>query len=153
MAGVSRGSRWVGASVRGRGRGGPPPLRLAGWVGQDPGSDRSRSPLRLARDRSEAALHILQTILVQTLNIFLGGLYQTGLVFSGVKVLVKEPARVLFLRTFSAGLAGTPPPEGFRTEDLEAQSSSVEELAEQDLQLVGWRRDHEELRYGGRSTR
>ena len=145
-------SRWLGASVRGRGRGGAP-LRLAGWVGQDPRSDRSRSPLRLAGDRSEAALHILQTILVQTLNIFLGGLYQTGLVFSGVKVLVKEPARVLFLRTFSAGLAGTPPPEGFRVEDLEAQSGSVEELAEQDLQLVGWLRDHEELRYGRRGTR
>ena len=145
-------SRWLGASVRGRGRGGEP-LRLAGWVSQDPRHERSRSPLRLARDRSEAALRILQTILVQTLNIFLGGLYQTGLVFSGVKFLVKEPARVLFLRTFSAGLAGTPPPEGFRTEDLEAQSSSVEELAEQDLQLVGWRQDHEALRYGGRSTR
>ena len=145
-------SRWLGASVRGRGRGGAP-LRFAGWVGQDPRHERSRSPLRLARDRSEAALHILQTILVQTLNILLGRLYQTGLVFSGVKFLVKEPARVLFLRTFSAGLAGTPPPEGFRTEDLEAQSSSVEELAEQDLQLVGWRQDHEALRYGGRSTR
>jgi hypothetical protein len=145
-------SRWLGASARGRGRAGAP-LRLAGWVSQDPRRERSRSPLRLARDRSEAALRILQTILVQTLNIFLGGLYQTGLVFSGVKFLVKEPARVLFLRTFSAGLAGTPPPEGFRTEDLEAQSSSVEELAEQDLQLVGWRQDHEALRYGGRSTR
>ena len=145
-------SRWPGASARGRGRTGAP-LRLAGWVSQDPRRERSRSPLRLARDRSEAALRILQTILGQTLNIFLGGLYQTGLVFSGVKFLVKEPARVLFLRTFSAGLAGTPPPEGFRTEDLEAQSSSVEELAEQDLQLVGWRQDHEALRYGGRSTR
>ena len=145
-------SRWLGASVRGRGRGGAP-LRLAGWVGQDPRSERSRSPLRLARDRSEAALHILQTILVQTLNIFLGGLYQTGLVFSGVKFLVKEPARVLFLRTFSAGLAGTPPPRGFCVEDLEAQSDSVEELEEQDPQLVGWRQEHEQLRYGGRSTR
>jgi hypothetical protein len=75
------------------------------------------------------------------------------LVFSGVKFLVKEPARVLFLRTFSAGLEGTPPPEGFCVEDLEAQTNSVEELEEQDLVLAGWRRDHELLRYGGRSAR
>ena len=144
-------SRWLGATARGRGRAGVP-LRLAGWVSQDPRRERSRSPLRIARDRSEAALRILQTILVQSLNIFLGGLYQTGLVFSGVKFLVKEPARALFLRTFSAGLEGTPPPEGFCVEDLEAQSNEVEELEGQDLTLAGWRRDHELLRYGGRST-
>ena len=118
-------SRWLGASVRGRGRGGEP-LRFAGWVSQDPRHERSRSPLRLARDRSEAALRILQTILVQTLNIFLGGLYQTGLVFSGVKFLVKDRVRGKFLRTFCAGLEGVQPPAGFIVEDLEAQVDNAD---------------------------